>query len=52
MAELLGHSSAQITLDRYSHIMPGAKDKIAERLNVARGVAITNAAATADVATS
>jgi integrase len=36
MAELLGHSSAQITLDRYSHIMPGSKERIAERLNAAR----------------
>lgn len=36
MAELLGHASAQITLDRYSHIMPGAKAALAARLDTAR----------------
>ena len=36
MAELLGHASAQITLDRYTHVMPGAKRSIADRLDLAR----------------
>jgi integrase len=41
MAELLGHASAQITLDRYSHIMPGAKATTASKLGEARRLALT-----------
>jgi integrase len=36
MAELLGHASAQITLDLYSHIMPGAKATTAAKLGALR----------------
>lgn len=35
MAELMGHSSVQITLDRYSHIMPRLRSALAERLDAA-----------------
>jgi integrase len=35
MAELLGHSSVQITLDRYSHVMPHMAAALAERMDVA-----------------
>jgi len=33
MAELLGHSSVQITLDRYSHVMPHMAAALAERMD-------------------
>ena len=33
MAELLGHSSVQITLDRYSHVMPHMVAALAERMD-------------------
>ncbi|MFI5041852.1 MAG: tyrosine-type recombinase/integrase, partial [Acidimicrobiales bacterium] len=33
MAELMGHSSVQITLDRYSHVMPHMASTIADRLD-------------------
>lgn len=33
MAELLGHSSVQITLDRYSHVMPHMAGALAERID-------------------
>jgi integrase len=42
MAELLGHASAQITLDRYSHIMPGAKATTAAKLGIARRAALNS----------
>lgn len=35
MAELLGHSSVQITLDRYSHVMPHMAAALAERMEAA-----------------
>jgi hypothetical protein len=35
MAELLGHSSVQITLDRYSHVMPHMAMALAERMDAA-----------------
>ncbi len=35
MAELMGHSSVQITLDRYSHIMPHMAAALAERMDAA-----------------
>jgi len=35
MAELLGHSSVQITLDRYSHVMPHMAAALAERMDAA-----------------
>lgn len=35
MAELLGHASVQITLDRYSHVMPRLTLAFAERLDAA-----------------
>jgi hypothetical protein len=36
IAELLGHASAQIPLDRYSHIIPGAKATTAAKVASAR----------------
>src|SRR5206468_11216091 len=35
MAELMGHSSVQITLDRYSHLMPHMAAALAERMDAA-----------------
>lgn len=35
MAELMGHSSVQITLDRYAHVMPRLRSALAERLDAA-----------------
>lgn len=35
MAELMGHSSVQITLDRYSHVMPRMTSVLAERIDSA-----------------
>ena len=35
MAELMGHSSVQITLDRYSHVMPRLTAALAERIDAA-----------------
>jgi len=33
MAELMGHSSVQITLDRYSHVMPRLTAALADRMD-------------------
>lgn len=33
MAELMGHSSVTITLDRYSHVMPCLTSALADRLD-------------------
>jgi integrase len=33
MAELMGHSSVQITLDRYSHVMPRMTSALADRMD-------------------
>ena len=33
LAAYMGHSSVTITLDRYGHLMPGAEDEAAERLD-------------------
>ncbi|MCA1707902.1 MAG: site-specific integrase [Actinobacteria bacterium] len=35
MAELMGHSSVQITLDRYSHVMPRMTSALATRMDTA-----------------
>ncbi|MCA1704540.1 MAG: site-specific integrase [Actinobacteria bacterium] len=35
MAELMGHSSVQITLDRYSHVMPRLTTALADRMDSA-----------------
>lgn len=35
MADLMGHSSVQITLDRYSHVMPHMRSALAQRLDEA-----------------
>jgi len=35
MAELMGHSSVQITLDRYSHVMPRLTTALAKRMDAA-----------------
>ena len=44
MAELMGHSSVQITLDRYSHIMPHMAAALAERMDAAYRAAEPTAA--------
>lgn len=44
MAELMGHSSVQITLDRYSHIMPHMAAALAERMVAAYRAAEPTAA--------
>jgi len=31
LSEFMGHSSIQITLDRYGHLMPGSRDEAVER---------------------
>jgi integrase len=33
IADRMGHSSVQITLDRYGHLMPGMQDVVAARLD-------------------
>jgi integrase len=33
MAELMGHASVQITLDRYSHVMPHMAAALADRMD-------------------
>jgi len=33
--ELLGHSSAAMTLDRYSHVLPGMSDQTAAAMEAA-----------------
>jgi integrase len=41
--ERLGHSSIAITLDLYSHVMPGMQDEAAQRVDVALRAAIERA---------
>ena len=36
MSTLMGHASAQITLDRYSHMWEGAEIEVAARLDALR----------------
>jgi hypothetical protein len=48
MAELLGHSSVQITLDRYSHVMPRLTSALAERMDAAYRAAEPGASAPTD----
>jgi integrase len=38
----LGHSSAQVTLDRYGHLMPDEMDRLAASLDATRASAIAN----------
>jgi hypothetical protein len=38
---LLGHSSIQITFDRYGHLFPGHEDEAAERLDAYMAAAVT-----------
>ena len=33
---MLGHASAQMTLDRYGHLFPDELDAVADRLDAAR----------------
>ena len=33
VSERLGHSSVQITLDTYAHVLPGMQDEAADRIN-------------------
>ena len=40
VSERLGHSSVAITLDIYSHVMPGMQEDAASRLDVSLGAAI------------
>jgi integrase len=49
MAELMGHSSVQITLDRYSHMMPHMASTLAERLDATYRSAQPPADAAADM---
>jgi integrase len=41
--ERLGHSSIAITLDLYSHVMPGMQDEAAQRVDLALRAAIERA---------
>lgn len=36
----IGHASAQLTLDRYTHLMPDAEDATSDRLGAARSAAL------------
>jgi hypothetical protein len=38
----LGHSSIQVTMDRYGHLFPDALEHLADRLDAARTQARTN----------
>jgi integrase len=40
----LGHSSIQVTMDRYGHLFPDAMEHLADRLDAARATARTNPA--------
>jgi integrase len=40
---LMGHSSIQITFDRYGHLFPGHEDEAAERLDSYLAAAVSNA---------
>jgi hypothetical protein len=39
----LGHSSIQVTMDRYGHLFPDALEHLADRLDAARATARTDA---------
>jgi hypothetical protein len=41
----LGHSSITVTLDRYGHLFPADLDRLADRLEAARNVALDRLAA-------
>jgi integrase len=38
LQRMLGHASAAMTLDRYSHLMPGQAESVAQRLSDAAAV--------------
>jgi integrase len=38
----LGHSSIQVTMDRYGHLFPDALEQLADRLDAARAAALTD----------
>jgi site-specific recombinase XerC len=42
----LGHSSIQVTMDRYGHLFPDALEHLADRLDAARAQARTDAVET------
>jgi integrase len=42
----LGHSSIQVTMDRYGHLFPDALEQLADRLDAARAAAGTDPART------
>ncbi len=42
----LGHSSIQVTMDRYGHLFPDALEQLADRLDAARAAARTDPART------
>jgi integrase len=42
----LGHSSIQVTMDRYGHLFPDALEQLADRLDAARAAALTDPART------
>ena len=42
VSERLGHSKVGITLDTYSHVLPGMQEDAADKIDVALRVAIQN----------
>jgi hypothetical protein len=42
----LGHSSIQVTMDRYGHLFPDVLEQLADRLDAARAAARTDPART------
>ncbi|MBV8162447.1 MAG: site-specific integrase [Acidimicrobiia bacterium] len=50
IAELMGHSSVQITLDRYGHVMPHLRTTLAERLDASYRAAAPPAIAAPPIA--
>ncbi len=42
VSERLGHSKVGITLDTYSHVLPGMQEDAAEKIDIALRVAIQN----------
>jgi integrase len=42
VSERLGHSRVGITLDTYSHVLPGMQEDAAEKIDIALKVAIQN----------
>jgi integrase len=45
--ERLGHSSIQVTMDRYSHLVPGLQEEAAEKVDSAIQAALKSGSRTA-----